>query len=218
MKRSVYLSKAAVSLKTIVCDDATRLNINQLHVTPDYTEAANGHILLRVPHMPEPPPDMQMSEGEEISAEGILVDPEQAEAALKNAEKKQEYVCVSKQLGGKIRTESQNTKRSARFEQEELDAQFPYVDMILPKREHWAEHYTVTLNSIELKRLVDWAVKFGDGRLPGIRFYVKSPEHPVQVEICQEDGNVATGVIMPVRDDVEIPVRVEDNEEEDQAV
>jgi hypothetical protein len=210
MKKSVYLSKAAAGLKTLASGDPIRC-IRNLHVTEEYTEATNDRVLLRVPHMPEPSDEL-LSEGEEIPPKGLLVDPEQVDVAMRSAGKRQKYVCVSKQPGNKVRTEAINDTRSARFEQEEQNALFPHTDAILPKREHWAKYYTVTLSSTELKRLVDWAAQYGMKSEPGIRFYIESPTHGVKVEICQEDESWATGVIMPMRDYVEMPAA--DNEEE----
>jgi hypothetical protein len=210
MKKSVYLSKAAAGLKTLASDDPTRC-IRNLHVTEEYTEATNGHVMLRVPHMPEPSDEL-LSEGEEIPPKGLLVDPEQVDVAMRSAGKRQKYVCVSKQPGNKVRTEAINDTRSARFEQEEENALFPHTDMVLPKREHWAEFYTMTLSFKELKNLVDWAAKYGDKQQPDFRFYVQSPNLHVRVEIRQEDESWATGVIMPLRDYVEMPAA--DNEEE----
>ena len=200
-QKAVLLSHAQADLKMIASADETR-GIRYLHATSEYVEATNGHIILRVPHdgisADEFPTPKRAGVG--LNGQSVLLDPKVLERAVKNTEKKSRYpvlgyVHLSLGEAGEPLLSATDLETEVTIRQKKAEDTYPDTAQVWPQD----ARYAFTLNALELKKLVDWALKHGQNGMPAMRFFIQGSERAVLVQIPRPEG-LAEGVIMPVRD------------------
>lgn len=197
-----FLSKAHVDLKTLVADD-NRGTLEKLHVTPEYVEASNGHVLLRVPtaECGEFPLD-EKTIGEELPATGTMLAPTVLEKAFKNANPKSES--FSKVLVSTSETatvlQANDGDSGVTIKGRKEEGIYPDTEQVFPND----VPYAITLNAEQLKLIADWTCKNANNRSghAPIRFYISAPDHPVYFEIVGSgwEDKKPYGLLMPFRD------------------
>ena len=200
--KAVLLSHAQADLKTIASADETR-SIRYLHATSEYVEATNGHIILRVPHDGISADEFPALKGAGVglNGESVLLEPKVLEKAVKLTEKKSRlpvlcYVHLSLGEAGEPLLSATDLETEVTIRQKKAEDMYPETPQVWPQ----AARYAFTLNALELNKLVDWALKHGQDRMPTIRFFTQGTDRAVLVQILRPEGGLAEGVIMPVRD------------------
>lgn len=201
-KRAVLLSKAQADLRSFV---SKRHPLDNINVTPDYAEATEGHLLLRVPHDNMTPGDFPTVNGigEGLNGNSVLVNPEALEKAFKHTDPKMHlrilgYVHLSIDEKGSPILTATDLETSVHVRQRKIDNAFPDTAQVIPQE---PRSLSVCLNAELVKKLADWACKHGKGPMPTIKLYVSSPTAPVLCKISRDDSPDAIAVLMPVRSD-----------------
>ena len=201
---AIFLNKAHAALKTITKGDAGDV-LGNLHVTSEYVEASNGHILLRVPLAPTPSQDFPVDEktgGEEIDATGILLDPAAVEKALKHTDKIFPAIHISQKEGRPILQATDYDNHVTIKDRQATESRpYPDTEQVIPKD----SPYVVTLEGQELRRIVDWACKHatveGKDTDSLLHFYISENDRPVKIEMSggSFESFKPFAVIMPYR-------------------
>lgn len=200
--KAVLLSRAQADLKAIVSKDETRhVSVMNIHVTKEYAEATDGHMLLRVPHngldAREFPAIKGVGEG--LNSHGTLVDPKLLEKAIKSTDQKPHleilrYVHLSLDKNGAPILTATDLETGVNFRQKKVDAEFPDTSHLIPRR----EKLTVCLKASLLGRLADWTEKNGN-QAGAIDFFVGNATETILCRIPRDDGPDAIAVIAPMR-------------------
>lgn len=205
-RKPVLLSQAQSDLKAIVSTDESR-TIRYLHATSEFVEATDGFIMLRVPH-----DDISVDEfpaikgsGVGLTGESVLLDPKVLEKAFKNTIKKGEYPVLSfvhLSLGeaGEPLLSATDLETEVTIRQKKSEETYPDTSAIWPQ----SSHYVFTLGAVLLGKIADWAIKHGKSEGIGstVRFFAQAPDRPIKIQIRRPDGDMAEGVIMPIRESV----------------
>ena len=205
-KKAVLLSKAQADLKSFASKDASRFALGNIHVTSEYAEATDGHILLRVPHDGRMDPcefPAVNGIGEGFNGDGVLVEPGALEKAFKHTDPKARlaitgYVHLSVDEKGAPILTATDLETSVHVRQKKIDAEFPNTDQVIPQE---PRPLSACLNAELVKKLADWACKNGKGNMPTIRLYIASPSSAVLCKISRDDSSSAVAVLAPVRSD-----------------
>lgn len=218
----VVLSEAELALAKL-CPDYALTTIDHLRITPKFTDATNGHYLVRVPHSEEygddqlTPPEAAAPVTDNLFLPRSLA--MRMLAAIKGAAGRMIHHKDTKGLGIKkwkelgprrfiaARIGKQPTLYTDHDEgkitlsgvkQYPGDDNFPEFDGLLALAEN--NPYTVTLSVEYLLKLAKWAEQYSACRPTGLAFFISSrPLDPVKLEIRLTDETTATAVLMPMR-------------------
>jgi DNA polymerase III sliding clamp (beta) subunit (PCNA family) len=189
--------------------DAARVNLNSIHVTKDYTEATNGHILARV-SVPfqwerEDLPEQIPTSGETLTP---FIVPAKAAMSFKTFKAKGKYNNIPSLADALyVDVEKTNSNGAAYFTAtdrestinptlQKIDMDFPDIDRVIPFYEG-DDIFHVRLNISYLETLL--AIAKGTGsefvNIDG----VKGNNRPLLLR-TENNGQKFTDVIMPVRD------------------
>lgn len=202
-RKAILLSKAQADLKTFASKDPTRLSLNYIHVTREYAEATEGHILVRVPHdgMSTKEWPAVKGVGQGLNGDSVLVDHKLIDKAFKHTDKRPSlpilnYVHLSLDENESPILTATDLESSVNIHQRKADSTFPDTDAVIPTGRR---KKTVCISADLLSILANWATKHGPKGV-GINFYIESPTDSILCKVDRGyDGPPATVVIAPMR-------------------
>lgn len=192
--------------------DETRSNVTRVHLTNEYAEATNGHILMRVPKSEIDPADFPQKDGvalgNPLPPDGVLLDPEaikrvQAARPKRSAIPILDYLAVGHVNGSQneaiLTATDLETVSAARVPQ--TGTRFPDADKVIPSTEG---RIYINVNAHYLKALAEYAIKFGGKAHSEVCLWIdpKDSENQairIEVELAEGYGRVAVGALMPVK-------------------
>lgn len=205
-KKRLLLNKASLEVVAFASKNQSRYNTNSLHVTKDYVEATDGHILVRLSHPKTADPDeFPVTPGEPFdktdfilpieSIKGVKIPAKIQLPILANA-------CLSKE-GEMISISTTNLDIMQTAKVKPIDTEFPdteqFIDQSIDK-ETDNEWRMFTINSDVLKLLANYVSKRNGREEIPITFWIKDPNGPVHFRFrftdTEQEGR---GVLMPMK-------------------
>lgn len=176
-----------------------------LHVTPERTEATNGHIAVTLKHGTIPPEDWPESAqvAGAIPSAGVQIATGDVKRLVKGADSRKGYGAIPILRCAKVgATEAVATDLSSvtRVLAQPEARSFPRLDVVIPDASD--DKVEVCLNAHNLKALADYAIKHGAGN-PTVRFWIAREEGTatmcLRVEVPLTDSRSVVGGLMPCR-------------------
>jgi len=168
-----------------------------VHVTPEFTEATNGHLLVRLPKPDADPNDYPTIEGTEPDAPDDVILPVEALKGWKIPKANTIPILAYLRLtshNGAVDLASTDLETARVNRVQPIEGEFPKIDRVIPKDRKPAFAFSPKA----LKLIVSWAIKHG---VKSLTFH--PAEHPdldsMLITGMLEDGREATIVLMPVR-------------------
>ena len=201
------LSKAELGLVTIAAHEESRYNLNRLHVTEKYTEATDGHCLVRVEKAEMDPADYptQGIPGYEFEKDIDIQIPIDSLKNFKTHKTKLpilEYACIS--TNNKecyVTTTDLRSVNSVTIPGDIQESQYVDTDQVIPKFEPDAIKFGIDARL--LSKIVDFATKYGAKTFVGMLWTIPKDydgQGPIQIEF-KTDGSQQNvkAIIMPCR-------------------
>lgn len=211
-KSITLLASDQAGVAAFASKDETRYNVTRVHLTSEYAEATNGHILMRAPKVEDDPADFPQKDGVNLGnplpAAGVLLDPKSIKR-VQAARPKGKAIPILNHLAVGHVNGSQNeaiitatdleTVSAARVPQ--TGTQFPDADKVIPSVDG---RIAVNVNAHYLKALAEYAIKYGPKRMPTVCLWVDAKDSESQavrleVTLAEGYGRVAVGALMPVK-------------------
>ena len=197
----------------IATAEESRYNLDVIRVTPECTEATDGHQAMRVTT-----PSMKADDFVEIPGltitdnfEPFLLDADFAQHLAKMVGRKKTIFPATECIGVGASADGQSVAfglcvdkdlgKRQRFDTHKMQGQFPNVDLVIPKP-HEQPTQVVYLNGAMLGNLLLLLSRVApDDKSVELRFYAKGDgSHLLAFEVANENtGQVATAVMMGMR-------------------
>jgi len=168
-----------------------------VHVTPDFTEATNGHLLVRLPKPDMDPADFPVVEGTEPDAPDDVILPVESLKGWKPAKGNSIPILNYLRLTshhGTVDLASTDLETCKVNRVKPIEGTFPKTDKVIPAGLEPA----FAFDPVYLKLLASWAQKHGAKSM-----IFHPPKDPVTdgmlITTRLQDGREATMVLMPVR-------------------
>lgn len=183
--------------------DSSRLILNGVHFAPDYTEATDGRVMIRVPYSSIDSQEFPQCPGP-VELEPVTVPTDKFKKALSNRGKSKLPVLNSVKVAGDVKSVTMTaTDSDVSFQAttcKGIDLTWPNTDQVWPKEEAKIE---ICLSSELLGKICDYAQKHGTGsrkdHATGIKFSFVDGESVVRFQIPFGDRKDAVGLLMPMR-------------------
>ncbi len=199
------LSQPELGLTVFASKDVSRYQMSNIHVTSKHTEATNGHFMCRVEKDSMDPEDFPVIEntGHDFDFEkGIDVCiPIDTLKSFKIPKKSTLPIFTYAKLStneNQCYLASTDLKTTQIAPIPNLDITYPDVEQVLP---HIQDGIQIGLSAEYLGVIADYVNKFGS-RTKGIMFTIPKDytnNTPVEFQATLENGQVAKGVIMPMK-------------------
>ncbi|MEM5872223.1 MAG: hypothetical protein QW051_05110 [Candidatus Aenigmatarchaeota archaeon] len=192
MKKKVLLSKASLDLVKFASKDYCRGVLRGLHLTEQYTEVSDGHILVRLPHdvralfLP-------------LKRLNVVLDKEDIEKVKLPEKLDNETLYIEEEKDQFVLVLS-NSKKTQKIKVRTINGEYPETDYFFKEREGEVK---VVLDANLLKPLVDYVIKHNDPKKKTtnpIAFYVYKSDYHVRFRFKTKDNQIGEGAIMPMRD------------------
>lgn len=197
------VTRKHLAVRHAASKDPSRYMMNGIHFREDgLVEATDGHMMLRVrAGSPE-------ADGFPEGVGQVVENLRPFTCPTESAEKLRKVIPKGKrfpQLEGAVlvkdeadtvefRTTDLETVDSVTARK--LDGEFPKTDQVMPEGEPLV---TVYLSGVLLERVIKAAKEMGGPKNLPLKFEIRDEGSPVVVSLKDEDGDVLTGLIMPVR-------------------
>jgi hypothetical protein len=190
----VFLDKSHADLKAFVATAGELSAAEFLHVTPQYVEATNGRVLLRVPLYPVPLAEEKGSLSDPTSGHEVLLNPDTLEGAFRHVKRKKGHVRLSEDQDNVV-LHVEGEKFSLSLKEKKGEGIYPDTEVVLS----WGSPCTVTLNAYDLKLIAEWVCKHASsyGGVAPLRLYIEGPCKTVHFVAPVKQ---AKGALSPVSD------------------
>jgi len=210
-KKKLLLNKQSLEMVAFASKNQSRYHMNSLHVTKDYVEATNGHILVRLSHPKTADPDeFPVTPGEPFdkidfilpveSIKGIKIPPKIRLPILANA-------CLSKE-GEMVSVSTTDLDIMQTAKVRPVDGEFPDTEQFIDKNideEEGNEWKMFTFNADNLKLLANYVSRQNGREQIPITFWIKDPEGPIHFRFKFSDAEQeGRGVLMPMKKEVAV--------------
>lgn len=200
MKGARLLSRAELDLVEMTSQGERweRQHVSRgVHVTPEFTEVTNGHILVRLPKPDADPNDYPKIEGTEPDSPDDVILPAEALKGWKIPKANSLPILAYLRMtshNGTVDLASTDLEIARVNRVQPLEGVFPNTNNVIPRDRKPAFAFSPK----ELKLIVSWAIKHG---VKSLTFH--PAEHPdteaMLITGRLEDGREATIVLMPIR-------------------
>ena len=205
----MLLDKLALDVVELASTDETRPSINAVHITPDYTEATNGHILARVPvckTLDEDFPVVPDYEGGNLpDPDGVVLPADTVKAIAKRIPKGRR--CSLPILcNASIRFNGSKTVKVATTDLESplvstvrlSQDRYPNTGQLWKSAEKGFKGFIAQV-SYSPNELANLAIFLNRAGVKQVEFCITGEETATEFKGTTEDGREIVGLLMPVR-------------------
>jgi hypothetical protein len=201
MSRGIVIDRAQADAVEFASKEVGRGAIESVRVTPEYVEATNSHILVRVPSCGLPVeeyPEVAGAGTEELTE--ALIKADTLRKAIKALPKRGhlpvlECLHIGRQ-NGNFTVTATDLESPTVLSQKAEESRFPDTEAVIPMADL---PVTIGFSADLLGSICKWATRHGDGGRNPIAFQIRSPEDGARLTVNMRDGRTAVFVIMPVR-------------------
>lgn len=195
------LNRHNLSVVEMASRDASRFGLNAIHVTPEFTEASDGHIAIRVARLPQSDAYVPVAGEELVSEQNFMLPLAEAKQALKAIPVKAGSTSVAVIRADQNRTVSVlNGASTQNIAVPEVAATFPDLDCVIPSADGY--RFAISVNPELLRIIADAAAKHQAGaRVPVINMFFTESTGAITLEWETNAAQPVTALLMPVRND-----------------
>ena len=200
-RKPVLIDRAQAGLSVFTQDDAGRYSLNFIHVTKDYVESTNGHVLARLNHDGFTSDDFPVVDGQATAGADLLIDPDALTKAIKAAPKRStlpilETVHAGVNSAGETVLTTTDLDNPTVIKSRTAEVTFPDCDKVIPEK----APITIAFSAKYLGQIAAWAQRHGKlGKDTPIRFHVEDKDKAARLQVELQDSRDCTFVLMPIR-------------------
>ena len=200
-RKPVLIDRAQAGLTVFTQNDAGRYSLNFIHVTKDYVESTNGHVLARLYHDGLSADDFPLVDGQASEGADLLIDPDALTKAIKSTPKRStmpilEVVHAGVNPAGETVLTTTDLESPSITKVKSAEVTFPDCDKVIPDK----APLTIGFSAKYLGQIAAWAQKHGNkGKATAIRFHIKDKDSAARLQVELQDGRDALFVLMPIR-------------------